>query len=583
MTGQRAVPRGTRLELPAEVLESHVGILGKTGSGKSNLAKVIVESLLDQGARVCVIDPTGTWYGLRLTREREPSPYPVVMFGGAHADIAIGRTHGAAVAETIGTTTTPAVIDTRSMTVGERTEFFTAFGETLLQRNRGPLHLVVDEAHLFAPQGRVADPKSGAMVHAANNLVSLGRGIGLRIILISQRPAKLHKDSLTQVETLIALRLIAPQDTRAVDDWIGEWADARQGAELKASLPSLRTGEAWIWSPGAGLLERRQVPLARTLDTGKPTDAPIELEPIDVEAVQARLGQASADAIANDPRELRRRIAELERDLADREVATKPDPQVIEVPVLDGQVETLLEALMSLDRVAAALVATAGSIQSVGSGITAAIERVEQEGKPERLYDRPQRKDTLRFAAGPMTMAEAGLAAPGMVRTHSERDDPAPDSPPLGKAERAILGALAQYPRGLSKARLGLLTGYRPKAGHFSNVMGRLRSLGYVQAGSDPIVATGAGIAAVGSVERLPEPGHELVRWWLASGRLSGGESRILEVLAGWWPNALAREELAARTGYAATAGHFNNMVGHLRGLGLVDGWRASDDLMGAP
>jgi DNA helicase HerA-like ATPase len=84
--------------------------------------------------------------------------------------------------------------------------------------NSKPLHIIIDEAHLFAPQGRVPDPQSGRMVHAANNLVSGGRVKGLRIMLISQRPAKLHKDSLTQVETLIAMRLIAPQDRAAVED-----------------------------------------------------------------------------------------------------------------------------------------------------------------------------------------------------------------------------------------------------------------------------------------------------------------------------------------------------------------------------
>ncbi len=113
--------------LPKAVLESHIGIMGKTGSGKSNLAKVLVEELLDDGARVCVIDPTGTWFGLRLTPERKPSRFNVVMFGGKHADIPIAKTHGIEIAATVGTTATPAIIDTRTMTVGERTAFIADF------------------------------------------------------------------------------------------------------------------------------------------------------------------------------------------------------------------------------------------------------------------------------------------------------------------------------------------------------------------------------------------------------------------------------------------------------------------------
>ena len=53
-------------------------------------------------------------------------------------------------------------------------------------------------------------------------------------MLISQRPAKLHKDSLTQVETLVAMRLIAPQDRDAVSDWIADQADKDQGKEIVA-------------------------------------------------------------------------------------------------------------------------------------------------------------------------------------------------------------------------------------------------------------------------------------------------------------------------------------------------------------
>jgi hypothetical protein len=146
------------------------------------------------------------------------------------------------------------------------------------------------------------------MLHAANNLVSLGRSIGLRIVLISQRPAKLHKDSLTQVETLVAMRLIAPQDRDAVADWIADQADKEQGKEIVASLPVLKTGDAWIWSPEAGVLERAHFPLASTYDSGKAPEggagAP-ELKPLDLAAVNALLDQAAADIKANDPRQLK--------------------------------------------------------------------------------------------------------------------------------------------------------------------------------------------------------------------------------------------------------------------------------------
>ena len=52
-----------RHPVPADALDKHIAILGKTESGKSNLAKTLAEDLLACGTRVRVIDPTGTWWG----------------------------------------------------------------------------------------------------------------------------------------------------------------------------------------------------------------------------------------------------------------------------------------------------------------------------------------------------------------------------------------------------------------------------------------------------------------------------------------------------------------------------------------
>lgn len=177
--------------IPAAALAHHIAILGKTGSGKTYTAKGIVEKLLADGARVCVVDPTGAWWGLKSSHTGKSGGFPVVVFGGSHPDLPLGGAHGKALAEVVGGSSTPAVIDTSQLTVGERTQFFTDFASELLRKNRGPLHLVIDEAHLFAPQsgGRGSgDIKSNQLLHAANNLVSLGRSRGLRIILITQRP-----------------------------------------------------------------------------------------------------------------------------------------------------------------------------------------------------------------------------------------------------------------------------------------------------------------------------------------------------------------------------------------------------------
>jgi hypothetical protein len=284
--------RTSSQQIPAKVLEQHIAILGITGSGKTYTAKGIAEMLLKQRRRVCILDPTGVWWGLRSDVTGRKPGFPIYVFGGKHSDLPLSHTQGHAIAEIIGTTETSAVINTRNMTIAERTTFLADFGETLLRINTGPLNLIIDEAHLFMPQGKVYSPQSGRMLHAGNNLVSLGRGNGLRITLISQRPSKLHKDSLTQAATLIAMRMIAPHDVAAVEDWIGEWATRAQGGDVVKTLPSLDTGQGWLWAPEIGLLELTQFPRISTYDSSKAPDETtrkVVLASIDLEAIQERL------------------------------------------------------------------------------------------------------------------------------------------------------------------------------------------------------------------------------------------------------------------------------------------------------
>lgn len=89
--------------IPSEALQQHVAVLGKTGSGKSSVLRLLVEGILDQRERVCIIDPKGDWYGLKLSSGGNKAGYPIIIFGGAHADVPINQYAGASVAELIAT------------------------------------------------------------------------------------------------------------------------------------------------------------------------------------------------------------------------------------------------------------------------------------------------------------------------------------------------------------------------------------------------------------------------------------------------------------------------------------------------
>lgn len=258
----------------ARFLDKPAAIVGTTGAGKTFAAKGAVEQLLELGRRVIIIDPTGAWYGLRAGANGEASGgFPVLIFGGEHADVPIEPTAeaGKALALALADRDVQAIIDTSEMTGGEKNRFLTPFLEHLYARNKAALHLVVDEADEVAAQ-RLADGEQ-RLFGAFDKIVRRGRIKGFRPLMISQRPAVIHKNVLSQIGTLIALKLTSPQDRKAIEEWVKGNADADQAREVMKSLPTLGRGEGWVWSPADDVLERVTFPPIRTFDSSRTPEA----------------------------------------------------------------------------------------------------------------------------------------------------------------------------------------------------------------------------------------------------------------------------------------------------------------------
>jgi hypothetical protein len=599
--------------IPLSVLDSHLALLGKTGAGKSNAAVFLAERLIDKKHRLCIVDPTDRYWGLRLSADgRGPSGYEPVIFGGQHADLPLEASHGAAIAETVGTTSTPVIISTRLMTVADRTRFWTAFAEVLLRRNEGLLHLVIDEAHLFAPQqGASSSGGAPAMLHATNNLVSLGRGVGLRIMLISQRPAKLHNDSLSQVETLIAFRLLLPHDREAVRRWVREWADEATGAEMMSTLPSLPTGTGWIWSPERDLLRRVSFPLCTTYDSGKPVAAGKkgpELKPIDLAAVRGRLEAVAKDIVENDPRRLKARIAELERQLSNQTAKSdavskaelEAQRRAYERGQRDGEFAARSQMLATVGRLTGMVSTLTSELRSVVDELAgqihdgqhrAPVVTGETQADSAKPLPSPSGLHARAHGGGIVLLPDAGL---GDAQPYQPRP---PLAVPIGfqtvpiravnhnngalpRGERACLIAIAQHEGGVTRTQLTVLTGY--KRSTRDAYLQRLRERGYaVPLVGGRVVATEAGKSYLGADYQPLPTGKALRDYWLR--QLPEGERRVLDLLIRAYPDPLDRDSITGATEYRRSTR--DAYLQRLRARELVeaagDGVRAVDALFG--
>ena len=115
--------------------------------------------------------------------------------------------------------------------------------------------------------------------------------------------------------------------------------------------------------------------------------------------------------------------------------------------------------------------------------------------------------------------------------------------------------------------------------GGFNNYLGALRSRGRTKAPAIGSRFPKLEFHALGPWEPLPA-GIALINYWRS--RLGKDERLIFETLVDEYPAPLSKEEVAAKAGYEVSGGGFNNALGRLRTLELVQGrggLRASSDL----
>lgn len=269
----QGLPIGPKLTLPLDTVTQTLGIVGQKGSGKTHFATVTFEQMVKAGLPVCVIDPMGVFYGVRSSRDGKKVGLPVLILGGEFADVPITAAMGVPIAQWLVQDRQPVILDISDFRRADQCAFVADFGDELFVRNKGkdhgkPLHLIVDEADLFAAQVP-ASPEEKRSLLCLDEIVRRGRRRGLGMTMITQRPAVIHKDVLTQIALFAIFRVVAPQDKKAVFEWCRS-ADALSLKIMMENVDKLETGTAWVWSPSwLKMLRKVQVNQRETFDSGR--------------------------------------------------------------------------------------------------------------------------------------------------------------------------------------------------------------------------------------------------------------------------------------------------------------------------
>lgn len=574
------------LTLPVEVVTQAVAILAKRRAGKSYTARRLAEQLVKADQQIVIVDPKGDWWGIRAHRDGKGAGLPITILGGERGDVPLEKDGGELVARLVVEERVSALLDLSLFRKGEIATFMAAFLETLYRLKareayRTPVMLVVDEADAIAPQK--PQPNEARMLGAAEDIVRRGGQRGIGCTMITQRSAVLNKNVLTQVQVLIALRTIAPQDLKALDAWIDVHGTEEQRKTLRESLPSLPVGDAWVWSPGwpdrDGIFERVHVLPIETFDSGEtPKPGQKRAEPkmladVDLDAVRRQMAGVAERAAANDPKKLRARIAQLERDMAAAVKAqVVPDLDAIDREKRASYAEGRRDAAREVAQITASATASreraARAIdQALGQLKVAADALREPLDVPEVISGAAESRGSAAAFRAPRPVH----VSPPRMNTQRSGDLSGPD--------QRVLDALAWWESigvtAPSKVQVGFVAGYRvgkSVGGTFGNILGRLRSEGLIDYPAPSVVQlldAGRAIARAPSEKPTTEALQRAVH-----DRLDGPESRVLATLIEAYPNAISKQEAGARSGYnvgPSVGGTFGNILGRLRSLGLID------------
>lgn len=166
------------------------------------------------------------------------------------------------------------------------------------QRARGegliyPLFVVLEEAHNLVP----GDGSKARALRLLRTIAAEGRKFMVFLIVVTQRPSKVHQDILSQCGSSVIMKLTNPDDQRAV-----QTASEAISADLLANLPGLNTGEAIVIGPLTNVPAMIRVGERQSAEGGADVDLAEALE----RARRSRSAERAAQAAAPSGHELQK-------------------------------------------------------------------------------------------------------------------------------------------------------------------------------------------------------------------------------------------------------------------------------------
>jgi hypothetical protein len=532
---------GKRLALDVDrLITSRMLLNANSGAGKSWALRRVLEQTHGK-AQQLVIDPEGEFYTLR-------SRFDYVLAGKGGGDCAAEPRSAHLLARRLLELGASAILDIYELKPPDRIRFVRRFLEALVDAPRTlwhPVLVVLDEAHVFAPQRGEAE-SAGAVI----DLMSRGRKRGYAGVLATQRISKLHKDAAAEANNVLIGRAALDVDLKRACEELGF-----SGREDQQRVRRLKPGEFFAFGPA--LCDEVTLVHVGSVATEHPKAGaralPPPPPPRKVQAVLAQLADLPAEAeqetrtIAS----LEQQVRELRTELRNaRAGKVEPNAQALDRARAEGAREAERALRGYVAQVQARDRRLAGAVERAMLELGKAADAVREPLDVElSTHEAPTRAPR----ANPLPIQEA-TAEPRV-------------SGGLTRPQERILDSLAWLEAAGIEAPLRAVVGFlaeqSPRSSGFANNLGSMRTAGLIDYPAGGRVGlTEQGRALASSPDRAPTAEDLQAR---ILEHLPAPQQRILRALIEVYPESLSRAELAERAGQSATSSGYANNLGALR------------------
>lgn len=544
--------KGVQIDLD-KLIDSRALFQANSGGGKSWALRRFIEQSFGK-KQIIIIDPEGEFGNMR-------TKYDFVYIGEG-GDAPADPRSAALLARRLLETKANAIIDIYELG-SRRGDFVKAFFDAVVNMPKElwtDCFFIVDEAHKFAPEKGQGE---SVALQSMIDMASLGRKRGYCLIPATQRPAKLSKDVVAELNNKLIGRASLDIDRERSAKELGF-----RSHEQILSLRDLAPGEFYVFGPAiSNEIIKTVVGDVSVKPPKRGAGRSVKIAPptAKVKAILKQLADLPQEA----EKEARTTV-ELKTALA----SAKTEITRLSKQGVSHETEEALQKKWYELGVAAAKQAHKGEIITLVNE----VKRVNSLMKKIHVLAGATSEDAVTEKdIAPITFSKGSFKLPPPKYEITSFDGP-PRQPfsvdgeqSLGKCERKVFSFLYENPdRAFTKVQLGAVTGYSPTSGGFNNALSRLTTIGLIDRNATSIRFRQQVLTSE-QLDRYLLTGEKFSaapEFW--DNKLGACERKVYALL---WENPdslFDKESLGNMTGYSPTSGGFNNALSRLNSIGLI-------------